>query len=231
MAEVEKTFRLSKAIKEFNLSLDHIVDFLTKKGFKVESNPNTKLPGDAYALLLKEFQGDKSAKEEAQQLAQNKMRKESVILDAQEKPKAPSKKDDDSSEILIKNVGAANAQKEEAPKPKKEEAPKEKAPATVIKAKAEKVEGPKVIGMIDIDGDSKKKKSVKDEAPAEETKEEKAKKVSAKKKKDDDDAAAKVVADAETAAVEKAKTSKKETKVCNSERRRKACSSGNGENS
>ena len=67
MAEAEKTFRLSKAIKEFNLSLDHIVDFLTKKGFKVESNPNTKLPGDAYALLLKEFQGDKSAKEEAQQ--------------------------------------------------------------------------------------------------------------------------------------------------------------------
>ena len=116
MAEVEKTFRLSKAIKEFNLSLDHIVDFLTKKGFKVESNPNTKLPGDAYALLLKEFQGDKSAKEEAQQLAQNKMRKESVVLDAQEKPKAASKKDDDSSEILIKNVGAATAPKEEAPK-------------------------------------------------------------------------------------------------------------------
>jgi len=206
MAEVEKTFRLSKAIKEFNLSLDHIVDFLTKKGFKVESNPNTKLPGDAYALLLKEFQGDKSAKEEAQQLAQNKMRKETVILDAQEKPKAASKKDDDSSEILIKNVGAANAQKEEAPKAKKEEAPKakkEEVPASVIKAKADKVEGPKVVGMIDIDGDSKKKKTVKDEVPAEDTKEEKAKKTAAKKKKDDDDAAAKVVADAETAAVEK----------------------------
>ncbi|MBK6399341.1 MAG: translation initiation factor IF-2 [Bacteroidetes bacterium] len=216
MAEVEKTFRLSKAIKEFNLSLDHIVDFLTKKGFKVESNPNTKLPGDAYALLLKEFQGDKSAKEEAQQLAQNKMRKETVILDAQEKPKAASKKDDDSSEILIKNVGAANAQKEEAPKAKKEEAPKakkEEVPASVIKAKADKVEGPKVVGMIDIDGDSKKKKTVKDEVPAEDTKEEKAKKTAAKKKKDDDDAAAKVVADAETAAVEKAKKATKEVKA------------------
>ncbi|MBK7431457.1 MAG: translation initiation factor IF-2 [Bacteroidetes bacterium] len=205
MAEAEKTFRLSKAIKEFNLSLDHIVDFLTKKGFKVESNPNTKLPGDAYALLLKEFQGDKSAKEEAQQLAQNKMRKESVVLDAQEKPKAASKKDDDSSEILIKNVGAATALKEEAPKAKKEEAPKEK-PASVIKAKADKVEGPKVVGMIDIDGDSKKKKAAKEETPVEDTKEEKAKKTAAKKKKDDDDAiAAKVVADAEKVAVEKAK--------------------------
>lgn len=213
MAEVEKTFRLSKAIKEFNLSLDHIVDFLTKKGFKVESNPNTKLPGDAYALLLKEFQGDKSAKEEAQQLAQNKMRKETVILDAQEKPKATSKKDDDSSEILIKNVGAANAQKEEAPKPKKEETPKEKPAAPVIKAKADKVEGPKVVGMIDIDGDSKKKKVAKEETPVEDSKEEKAKKTAAKKKKDDDDAASKVAAEAETAAIEKAKKASKDVKA------------------
>ena len=53
MAEAEKTFRLSKAIKEFNLSLDHIVDFLTKKGFKVESNPNTKLPGNFKAISLR----------------------------------------------------------------------------------------------------------------------------------------------------------------------------------
>ena len=56
MAETEKTIRLNKAAKEFNLSMDHIVDFLSKKGFKIESNPNTKLPGDAYTLLLKEFQ-------------------------------------------------------------------------------------------------------------------------------------------------------------------------------
>ena len=66
MAETTKSIRLSKAIKEFNLSLDHIVDFLKNEGISVESNPNTKLPEDAYALLLKEFQGDKVAKEEAQ---------------------------------------------------------------------------------------------------------------------------------------------------------------------
>ncbi len=209
MAEVEKTFRLSKAIKEFNLSLDHIVEFLTKKGFKVESNPNTKLPGDAYALLLKEFQGDKSAKEEAQQLAQNKIRKESVVLDAQEKPKSSSKKEDDGDEILIKNVGAANAQ-EETPKAKKVAAPKEK--PTVIKAKAEKVDGPKVVGKIDVDGDSKKKKPAVakvEVVPVEDTKEEKVKKVAAKKKKDDEDeAAAKVLAEEVKVKEEKEKASK-----------------------
>lgn len=159
MSELEKTIRLSKAVKEFNLSLDHIVDFLTKKGFKIESNPNTKLPGDAYAILLKEFQGDKTAKEEAQQLAQSKLRKDApVILDAQERPKAPGKKDEETKEILIKNVSAANVLKEEIAK---KEAPVEEKVEPVIKAKADKVEGPKVVGMIDIEDETgtKKKKS------------------------------------------------------------------------
>jgi translation initiation factor IF-2 len=202
MAEAEKTIRLSKAIKEFNLSLDHIVDFLTKKGIKVESSPNTKLPGDAYALLLKEFQSDKSAKEEAQQLAQSKIRKEAVVLDAQEKPKASSKKDDDSSEILIKNVGAATPAKEEPVKEKKAEAaPKEKAP--VIKAKAEKVEGPKVVGMIDVETGKKKKtaKEVEDDAAVEAEEVAKKKRAATKKKADDDEAAAKVAAEKAAAPV------------------------------
>ena len=110
MAEVEKTIRLNKAAKEFNLSMDHIVDFLSLKGFKIESNPNTKLPGEAYVLLIKEFQNDKSAKEEAQQLAQSKIKKDaSLILEAEGRQKSPTRKDVESKEILIKNVSAANA--------------------------------------------------------------------------------------------------------------------------
>ena len=87
--------------------MDHIVDFLTKKGFSIESNPNTKLPGDAYTLLLEEFRGDKKLKEEAQQLTQTKMKREGKeVLDAETTKKAPAKKDDDVPEILIKNVSA-----------------------------------------------------------------------------------------------------------------------------
>src|ERR1041384_4943453 len=103
MAEAEKTIRLSKAIKEFNLSLDHIVDFLSGKGFKIESNPNTKLSGEAYAMLQKEFQSDKSAKEEALQLSLSKLKKDSaVVLDAQAQKKAPAAREDESREVLIK---------------------------------------------------------------------------------------------------------------------------------
>lgn len=194
MAETLKSIRLSKAIKEFNLSLDHIVDFLKNEGIDVESNPNTKLPGDAYALLLKEFQGDKVAKEEAQQLGQSKFRKDvAVVLDAEDSKKPSGPKEEEGSEILIKNISVADLLKEEKPAKKKaatkaetKEKPKakekEKAKEIeVIKAKADKVDGIKLVGKIEIEdkpakGEKKKTTAKKKE---EETKE---KKVAAKDK-------------------------------------------------
>jgi translation initiation factor IF-2 len=201
MPEVEKTIRLNKAAKEFNLSMDHIVDFLSKKGIKIESNPNTKLSGDAYVLLLKEFQGDKVAREEAQQLSQSKLRKDTpVVLAADDRPKTTAKKDDESKEILIKNVSAAGALKEDLAKAKeatkikeaqaevKKEAPKPKEKPEVIKAKADKVEGPKVLGKIDIESEeaSKKKRAAKTEKVEKtEDVEAAAKKIIRKKKEDE----------------------------------------------
>ncbi|MCC7232027.1 MAG: translation initiation factor IF-2, partial [Bacteroidia bacterium] len=176
MAEAEKTIRLSKAVKDFNLSLDHIVDFLSKKGFKIKSDLNTKLPGDAYALLLKEFLGDKSAKEEAQQIAQSKIRKETaLILDAEETKKAPVPREEDAKEILIKNVhtGTEETIAETPDKSTKAKKPAEKE-KEVIKAKGEKVEGPKVVGKIEITEETRdkkktggRKKAVSAEKPAE----------------------------------------------------------------
>ncbi len=204
MSEAEKTIRLSKAIKEFNLSLDHIVDYLGKKGFKIESNPNTKLTGEAYALLQKEFQSDKSAKEEAHQLSLSKLKKEpSVVLDAQDQKKQPVHKEDDSKEILIKGVSVGDYTPDE--KSKKKEVVKEK-PAKeekekkseVIKAKADRIEGPTVIGKIEIEKEEtkeeKKKKSASKKKAEEELKEKEkeAKKATKKSKKNDDDEVAPV---------------------------------------
>jgi translation initiation factor IF-2 len=199
MAEAEKAIRLNKAAKEFNLSMDHIVDFLSKKGVKIESNPNTKLPGDAYTLLLKEFQGDKSAKEEAQQLSQSKIKKETaLVLEADQKPKTAGRKDDESSEILIKNISVAHNLKDDVAKSEKEKTAKAKAAkevkekaekekdSAVIKAKADTVKGPKVVGMIDIEEEpAKKKRSAKETAKEKEAVKEKA----AKAKKEENEKA------------------------------------------
>ncbi len=65
MAETNKTIRLSKAAREFNISKNTVIEFLEKKGFKIESSPNTKLAPEMYALLVNEFQNEKAVKESA----------------------------------------------------------------------------------------------------------------------------------------------------------------------
>jgi hypothetical protein len=68
MSEAEKTIRLSKVARELNIGVHTIVDFLSSKGVKVDNNPNAKIGEDGYRLLLKEFQSEKTAKEESQLL-------------------------------------------------------------------------------------------------------------------------------------------------------------------
>jgi len=81
--EGTKTLRLSKVAKEFNLSLGKIVEFLASKGHPVDSNPNAKIGDEEHMLLLKEFSSDKTAKEEALNVAQNnnKLKRETIVLD------------------------------------------------------------------------------------------------------------------------------------------------------
>ena len=59
--------RLSKAAKEFNVGMSTIIEFLAKKGFKIDSSPNTKLNGEMYALIVKEYHSEKEVKKNAEQ--------------------------------------------------------------------------------------------------------------------------------------------------------------------
>lgn len=47
--------KLIKVTRDLNVGLTTVVDFLHTKGFQVESNPNTKISDDQYALLIDEF--------------------------------------------------------------------------------------------------------------------------------------------------------------------------------
>jgi translation initiation factor IF-2 len=175
MPETIKSVRLKAATVEFNQSLDHIVDFLKKKGIDIASDPNTKLPGEAYILLQKEFQSDKSIRQEAQQISLSKVKKEESVVDASKKVKPTVEREDEPSEIRIKS-NLAEEIKKEKPKKKEEEKPtkaKKANEADVIKAKAEIIEGPKVISKIDLEDSpaekkkkatTKKKKEEKEEA-------------------------------------------------------------------
>ncbi|MDD2559546.1 MAG: translation initiation factor IF-2 [Bacteroidales bacterium] len=47
--------RLNKITRELNVGISTLVEFLQKKGFEVENNPNAKISEEAYVLLVKEF--------------------------------------------------------------------------------------------------------------------------------------------------------------------------------
>lgn len=52
------SIRLIKISKDLNVGISSLVEFLHKKGFDVESNPNTKIDGGQYELLVREFGKD-----------------------------------------------------------------------------------------------------------------------------------------------------------------------------
>ena len=89
----DKGIRLSKVAREFNLGLHTVVEFLDKNGHKVESNPNTKIAGDLYDLLLQQFGTDKEIKAKSQQVVQQRQERETISLvvppTPKEEPPAP----------------------------------------------------------------------------------------------------------------------------------------------
>ena len=61
--------RLLAAAKEFNIGQDTLIEFLVKKGFNRDDlKPTAKLQEDHYRALQAEFQGDKVAKNKADQV-------------------------------------------------------------------------------------------------------------------------------------------------------------------
>src|SRR6185369_2683088 len=136
MSEAAKTLRLSKVAKEFNLSLGKIVEFLGSKGHRIDSNPNAKIGDDEYRLLLKEFSGDKSAKEEAENVSQaiSKVKRETIVLDDIKARK--EKEEEATDEVVFKDLTI----------PKNKENKKvEKEIPEHHKQEVESLDGPKVL--------------------------------------------------------------------------------------
>ena len=59
-----------------NVGITTAVEFLQKKGFVVEANPNTKITDEQFDLLKKEFSTDKVLKEKSERFLQERQTKE-----------------------------------------------------------------------------------------------------------------------------------------------------------
>ena len=142
------SIRLSKLAREFNVGIHTIVEFLHKKGFDIDSNPNTKVDDVALQLLEKEYKIDLSLKKESEKinLKSNRPKEEIISIDEEEYEA------EEEPEI---NPVIEIPQKIQQPQTK----PKE--------------EGIKVLGKIDLDSINKPKKEKKQVQKKEEPKIEK----------------------------------------------------------
>lgn len=138
-----KSITLLKAAKELNIGIGTAVDFLVKNGYDVEPKPGTKLDSETYDVLLREFQGDKIVKEEANQIIIGKIRRE----ESPAEPVMPKpQRDNDAEEILIKNTGAFTPDLRQTAEPEKNQ---EKEPEKTDEKPH--VSGMKIVGKIDLD--------------------------------------------------------------------------------
>ena len=213
MSDTAQPKRLSKVAREFNLGVHTIIEFLSTKGFTIDSNPNSKIDGNQYKLLVDEFQSEKSLKERSEKVVVGKEKKETITLAPKEVPVVAEVKEEQifkaerpKETFEVKVVGKIALEKEapapapvaapalapkakekekevaemkaaepvakveepfaetavevlapEASVPELDEAPKKttNAPDEWVRAKLEKLDGPKVIGKIELPAEKK----------------------------------------------------------------------------
>lgn len=149
MSAENKTLRLSKVARELNVGISTIVEYLNKKGKKIESSPNTKIDMGVYEMLLKAFPHDREIKAVSENIVS--VRPKETIIQAEDivaKQKDIEEDFVDTREIIIKSSTMdfksekAKAKKEKSEDKKKDEKAEIKTKEEPIKVdkKAEKVE-------------------------------------------------------------------------------------------
>ena len=104
----KNSFRLSKLVREFNVKIDRILDFLSSKGI-TGLNPNSKVSHEVYMQILHEFDSSKAAKISAQLLAkENELKKaeEIIRLEKEEQKRKEEEKKSNLIKLKLKQVEA-----------------------------------------------------------------------------------------------------------------------------
>ena len=73
------TIRLNKVLRELNISIDRVADFLESKGYSIEKRPTTKISQDLYKLLCDEFHIDADKKIASQEVVDAKNKEKEKI--------------------------------------------------------------------------------------------------------------------------------------------------------
>ena len=125
------SIRLNKVIKEFNVGLQTIVEFLQSKGITVEANPSEKISNEQYELLKKEYGADKELRGEVDKQKQDRQKEKNKAKKAPAASAEVIKTEiPESMRPQIKTTGHINLDAQSNPVSKKVELAVEKAENT-----------------------------------------------------------------------------------------------------
>ncbi len=163
----EGTIRINKVLKDFNIGLSTLTDFLKKKGIQDELTLTSKISEDVFAMVAKEFGKEQLIKEQSRKVA-IKVKE----ITEMENSRAAVEEEEPVKEVIIKTNVFTEQKKVETPAP-------EAAPKPVVEKPAktepeEKVPSQpkgdlKIVGHIDLTP----KKKAQPEAPKKEVPEKK----------------------------------------------------------
>ena len=132
--------RLNKVLREFNVGLQTVVDYLEKKGYKIDADLNAKLSDDEYQIVKNEFGTDKDLKKEVEKIItqrlEEKVKEKKVVAAPHQKEQVIKAEVPQDAKPQVKKLGQIDLEKL-APKKPKAEQPKVEAPAVKEMPKVE----------------------------------------------------------------------------------------------
>ena len=162
-----ENIRVNRVLKEFNIGLGTLVDFLKSKKIDIEPSPVAKISTDVYALIQKEFGKEQLIKEQSKKVA---IKVREITENAE--TKHDNEDDIPEKEVIIKTIVVEPPKPKETPKeevkvveaPVVEAPPQKEVVKEVVKEVQEitietpHIENPKVVGKIDLQSINKPKK-------------------------------------------------------------------------
>ena len=108
----EGTIRINKVLKDFNIGLSTLADFLKKKGIDEELTLTSKITEDVFALVAKEFGKEQLIKEQSQKVS-IKLKEITEV----ESNRQAAEEDEPVREVIIKTNVLTDQKKVETPAP------------------------------------------------------------------------------------------------------------------
>ena len=139
------TIRLNKVLRELNISIDRVAEFLESKGHIIEKRPTTKISADLYGLLCDEFKVDADKKLASKEAVEAKNKEKEQIREKQEKEQIREKQSEiikaSSKVVQFKKLGKIDLEpKNQVVKPTEVSKTEAKKP----EAKKSEIENPKI---------------------------------------------------------------------------------------